>query len=157
MYKAIPDAGACTRWYLEHNGRDIEFLNVFAANDLESTVTIWRKLALAASTPDTTIALLNLRGDRIDRSLQFADTVEAALCADYYVLIGDFPESVLRRFERHVPSSRLVPMGRSQPAKIFDRIAELGQNKARVGGIGNIGGLGHEILDFVSRERGKNC
>ena len=77
MYKAIPDAGACTRWQLQHNGRDIEFLNVFAANDLESTVTIWRKLALAASTPDTTIALLNLRGDRIDRSLQFADTVEA--------------------------------------------------------------------------------
>jgi poly-gamma-glutamate synthase PgsB/CapB len=151
MYKAIPDAGACTRWHLEHNGRDIEFLNVFAANDLESTVTIWRKLALAASTPDTTIALLNLRGDRIDRSLQFADTVEAALCADYYVLVGDFPDSVLRRFERHVPSSRLVPMGRSQPAKIFDRIAELGQNKARVGGIGNIGGLGHEILEFVSR------
>ena len=34
MYTAIPDVGACTRWHLQHNGRPIEFLNVFAANDL---------------------------------------------------------------------------------------------------------------------------
>lgn len=157
MYKAIPDVGACTRWQIEHNGCDIEFLNVFAANDLESTVTVWRKLALGMSTSDTTIALLNLRGDRIDRSIQFAETIETGLHADYYVLVGDFPDSVLRRFERQVPASRLVSLGRVEPAKIFDRIAQLGKDKARVGGIGNIGGLGHEILEYVSRERGTAC
>jgi poly-gamma-glutamate synthase PgsB/CapB len=153
MYATIPDAGACTRWHLQHNGRSIEFLNVFAANDLESTVAIWHKLALQNAEPNTSVALLNLRGDRIDRSLQFAETIESGLHADYYVLVGDLPDSVLRRFQRQVPPERLVPMGRAEPETIFDRIAQLGENTARVGGIGNMGGLGHQILDFVSRGR----
>ena len=76
---------------------------------------------------------------------------------DCYRPVGDFPDSVLRRFERQVPASRLVSLGRVEPAKIFDLIAQLGKKKARVGGIGNIGGLGHEILEFVSRERGTAC
>jgi poly-gamma-glutamate synthase PgsB/CapB len=153
MHTVIPDAGACTRWHLQHKGRPIEFLNVFAANDLESTVAIWQKLALQNAAPDTSVALLNLRGDRVDRSLQFAEAVGTGLQADYYVLVGDLPESVLRRFQRQVPTEQLVPMGRAEPSMIFDRIAQLGGNIARVGGIGNMGGLGHEILEFISRER----
>jgi hypothetical protein len=118
---------------------------------------MWSKLALANAAPDTSVALLNLRGDRVDRSLQFAEAVGTGLRADYYVIVGDLPDSVLRRFQRHVPADRLVPMGRAAPQMIFDRIAELGENRARVGGIGNIGGLGHQILEFVSRERPATC
>ncbi|MBD3160663.1 MAG: poly-gamma-glutamate synthase PgsB, partial [Candidatus Eisenbacteria bacterium] len=84
MVKAIPDVGACTRWEITHQGRPIEFLNIFAANDLESTVTIWDKLALGTPNGKTTFALLNLRGDRVDRSIQFAETVENRIRADYY-------------------------------------------------------------------------
>jgi poly-gamma-glutamate synthase PgsB/CapB len=162
MHKSAPDPGACTRWHLSRQGREIEFMNVFAANDLESTIAIWQKLGYGTKLDDPTFALLNLRGDRLDRSLQFAEAVEDTIKADYYFLVGDIPNTVQRQFERHVPRERLKTLGRVAPGVIFDRIAELSPAKARVGGIGNIGGLGHEILtylsqDMVSQDGGTRC
>ncbi len=46
MYKAIPDVGACTCLATSPQGQVIEFVNIFAANDLESTITIWQRLGL---------------------------------------------------------------------------------------------------------------
>lgn len=149
MYKAIPDVGACTRWHLERSGRRIEFINIFAANDLESTITIWQKLKLGPGERETNVALINLRGDRIDRSLQYAEAVEIGIRADYYVLVGDYPDTVLRRFEKQTGKERLVPLGQISPPEMFQRIAGLGSGPVRIGGIGNIGGLGHKILEYV--------
>ncbi|MBU1699700.1 MAG: poly-gamma-glutamate synthase PgsB [Candidatus Eisenbacteria bacterium] len=151
MHKSTPDVGACTRWHLTRLGREIEFMNAFAANDLESTIAIWQKLGYSTKREDITFALLNLRGDRLDRSLQFAEAVEDTIRADYYFLVGDIPNAVQRQFERQVPRDRLKTLGRVTPSAIFDRIAELSPTRARVGGIGNIGGLGHEILAYVSQ------
>ena len=150
MYKVTPDVGACTRWNILHQGRSIEFLNIFAANDLESTISIWNRLGLGEEPSAITVALLNLRGDRLDRSLQFAEAVESGFSADYYMLVGDISSSVLRKFEGQIPAKRLVTLGKVRPAEIFDRVADLGERPARVGGIGNIGGLGHEILQYVA-------
>jgi poly-gamma-glutamate synthase PgsB/CapB len=157
MYRVTPDSGACTRWHLEHRGTPIEFQNIFAANDLESTISIWERLGLGEPEEGPTIALLNLRGDRIDRSIQFAEAVEARLKADYYVVVGEISNSVRRRFERQVPPGQLLALGRVRPVEIFDRLAEIGRPRARVGGVGNIGGLGHEILAFLSQSRETRC
>lgn len=153
MHRVVPDPGACTLFDLEHRGVSIEFANIFAANDIESTIAIWRRLGFGPAGDRPTFALLNLRGDRIARSLEFAGAVEARLLADYYVLVGDFTERVRRRFEQAVPGGRLLALGRARPLEVFDRIADLGEPRARVGGVGNIGGLGHEILDFAARAR----
>jgi gamma-polyglutamate synthase len=155
MYRAMPDVGACVRWDLDHHGVAIEFHNIFAANDLESTVTIWHKLGLRATGPEepwTSVALFNLRSDRIDRSRQFAEAVEKTIIADHYVLIGGVPLSVQRKFEAVVPSGRLWVLGDGPVEGIFDRIASLGKPRARIGGAGNIGGIGHKVLEFVSRD-----
>lgn len=157
MYKAIPDIGACTFWHLPHKGRVIEFINIFAANDLESTITIWQRLGLGNPGEEPTFALINLRADRVDRSLQYAEAVEVGLRADTYVLIGGIPDSVQRRFEKVVPPGRLVVIGEAKPAEVFDRIADLVTARARVGGIGNIGGIGHDILAYVTKHGGTSC
>ncbi|MBD3334425.1 MAG: poly-gamma-glutamate synthase PgsB [Candidatus Eisenbacteria bacterium] len=157
MYKATPDVGACTRWRLQRNGAQIEFLNAFAANDLESTIALWDRLGLGSEQADPTFVLLNLRGDRLDRSLQFAEVLDNKIRADYYFLVGDLSNIVLRRFERSVPRERLMAMGRAEPGEIFDAIAKLSPEKSRVGGIGNIGGLGHEILAYVAGSGGSAC
>ena len=157
MHKAMPDIGACTFWKIIQKGREIEFANVFAANDLESTITIWQKLGLGSPGEDPSFALLNLRGDRIDRSLLFAESVEVGLKADYYVLIGDIPEIVQRRFERQIPRGRLLYLGNASPEKIFDRIADMTTTRARVGGVGNIGGLGHQILAYAVKGGSSEC
>ena len=100
MYKAIPDIGACTFWQLPHRGRVIEFVNIFAANDLESTITIWQRLGLGNP------------GRRADlRPHQFARRPHRSFAPvrrgggdrpsrRHYVLIGGIPESVQRRFEK---------------------------------------------------------
>jgi poly-gamma-glutamate synthase PgsB/CapB len=157
MYKAMPDIGACTFWKIMQKGREIEFVNVFAANDLESTITIWKRLGLAEPGGDTSFALLNLRGDRIDRSLQFAEAVEVSLRADYYVLVGDIPDIVQRRFEKQIPHGRLIYMGQAPPERVFDRIADMTTTRARVGGVGNIGGLGHQILAYAVKGGSSEC
>ena len=162
MYKANPDVGACTRRSFIHRGREIEFANIFAANDLESTITVWQKLQFGQPGPRPSVALLNLRGDRIDRSLQYAAALETGLRADYYVLIGGIPDTVLRRFESQIPAGRLFALGQASPQEVFDLIADLpsaapGAEGVRVGGIGNIGGLGHLIMAFVTEAGGRAC
>jgi poly-gamma-glutamate synthase PgsB/CapB len=157
MVGSIPDVGACTNSKIQQKGRVIEFMNAFAANDLESTIEIWNKLGLEAGGSDPLFALLNLRGDRVHRSLQFAGALENEIRADYYVLVGDIPMRVKKTFQRRVPSPRLLALGQSEPSDIFDRIATLCESKARVAGIGNIGGLGHQILDYVRQEGSPPC
>jgi len=158
MYRVTPDPGACVRWVVDHGGRRVEFHNIFAANDLESTVTIWYRLGLGESGEGPSVALLNLRADRIDRSLQFAEAVEASLRADHYVIVGEYSARVARRFETRIPRERCSLLGRVTPARVFDRLAEIGGDEGvRVGGVGNIGGLGHEILRFAERWGGDSC
>lgn len=154
MYRATPDPGACTRHRFTRGEVRIEFINIFAANDLESTITIWNRLGFGPGGPSPSVALLNLRGDRIDRSLQFAEAVEEALAADHYVIIGDVPPRIYRRFVQHVPADRLHILGQTEPDVVFDRIAGLGESSIRVGGVGNIGGPGHGILRFVNEQGG---
>ncbi len=161
MYKANPDVGACTTQRFTHRGCEIEFLNIFAANDLESTITVWQKLRLGTPGTGPIVALLNLRGDRIDRSLQYAAAIETALRADFYVLVGGIPDTVRRRFESLVPAERIFSLGQASPQEVFDCIANLlpdgSRGAIRVGGIGNIGGQGHKILAFVTEAGGRSC
>ncbi len=153
MQHVAPDVGACTLTTIEHRGLPIEFANIFAANDLESTVAVWKRLGLDPRAGEPSIAVVNLRGDRVARSLEFATAVETRLRADYYLLVGDFPARVRRRFAEQVPAERLFALGRVAPVEVFDRIAALGAKRARVGGVGNIGGMGHDILAFVAGAR----
>ncbi|MBM3321300.1 MAG: poly-gamma-glutamate synthase PgsB [Candidatus Eisenbacteria bacterium] len=157
MYRVIPDPGACTSWTIEHAGRTIEFHNIFAANDLESTASVWKRLGLDRSGDGPTVALLNLRADRVDRSVQFAEAVEQLIRADHYAIVGDTSDRVLRRYARRVPAERLHALGKMSPGEVFDRLAAIGEGTLRVGAIGNIGGIGHEILQYVYQRRREAC
>ena len=157
MYRVIPDPGACTRWEIVHGGTPIEVHNIFAANDPESPAATWERAGLHETGPRPTVALLNLRGDRTDRSLQFAEAIEARIRADHYLVVGDARGRVLRRFRRKVPEGRLSILGKATPARVFDRLAEIAGAGVRVGGSGNIGGIGHEILRFVEKWGGSSC
>lgn len=153
MHKAEPDVGVCSCWEFQMSGCRVEFHNVFAANDMESTLKIWEKLGLDWTSDEgegATVALLNLRADRIDRSLAFAEAVERVLRADHYLLVGKINDGVMRRFQQQVPPGRLLAMGDSDPGAVFERLSSLGHRRVRVGGVGNIGGAGHEILQYVA-------
>jgi len=150
MYGVAPDPGACTRSRFDFCEARCLFYNILAANDLESTIALWNRVGLEPGGEEPSIALLNLRGDRIDRSLRFADELEKGLKADYYMLVGDISPRVQRRYDRRLPAGKLITLGRARPEEMFEQIALLGGGRFRVGGVGNIGGLGHDILRFVS-------
>lgn len=153
MYKAEPDVGVCSRWEFALQGCEVEFHNVFAANDMESTLKIWEKLGLdwtSREGQEATVALLNLRADRIDRSLAFAEAVERALRADHYLLVGKISDGVLRRFQQKIPAERLLTLGEAPPEQVFGSLCRLGRQRIRVGGVGNIGGPGHDILRYAA-------
>lgn len=157
MYRVTPDPGACMSWKFDHAGRRIEFHSIFAANDLESTAAVWKRLGLETGSGGATVALLNLRADRVDRSVQFSEAVDHLFHADHYVLVGDTSDRIVRRFLRRIPSGRLHPLAKPAPGEVFDRIASLGEGGVRVGAVGNIGGIGHDILQFVHKRGGVSC
>ena len=55
--------------------------------------------------------------------------------------------------EKLIPAERLSVLGQASPDEILRHVAAVGKPRARVGGIGNFGGTGREILRFLA-ERG---
>ncbi len=157
MYRVIPDSGACTRRLLKHRDVVIEFNNIFAANDVESTIRVWHRLGLGEPGEGPTVALINVRHDRLARSLHFAEVLGEGLAADHYVLAGDVGGRVRARFEKSAPAGRLRVLAGATPEQVLDVIAGFGGERVRVGGVGNIGGFGHRFLQELESKEEIRC
>ncbi len=153
MQGAQPDPGALTIVPTELRGQRVTFVNGFAANDPESTEMVW-ELALARSpSARRRVALVNCRGDRPERSQQLGQAVARWTRADSYVVIGTgtsfFTSAAeragLSRGELHVAEHEDVPT-------ILTRLAQLAGENALVVGLGNIGGVGFELVAALSAE-----
>ena len=152
MRRARPDLGALTRQRLREEGKEIEFINAFAANDPVSYLRIWERLDLGARA-DEVILLVNVRGDRQRRSRDLAPLCSRELAAPRIVLIGEqtyvFAE-LLRR--QGLPARSVTDLGGRRAPEIWERLVELAGPRATVVGIGNIAGVGRELLALL-RER----
>lgn len=154
MQSATPDPGALRRFRIEVGGRSVEFVNAFAANDPDSTLLIWRRLGLETPRPGVArIVLANCRPDRVQRSAQIAELVAMRLHADHVVLSGDGTDLVAYLAARHgLPPERLHNLGQRGAESVYEHVLGLVRDQAVVVGIGNIVGLGEEIvLHFRNR------
>ncbi|MBT4294750.1 MAG: poly-gamma-glutamate synthase PgsB, partial [Candidatus Marinimicrobia bacterium] len=76
MRKAQPDPGALRIWDLEVDGRHFSLVNAFAANDPQSTKTIWNMIKEHPSLDhEHTCAFLNTRSDRVSRTSQLLELI----------------------------------------------------------------------------------
>ena len=154
MQTATPDPGALRRHVVQVGHKQVEFVNAFAANDPDSTCLIWERLGLDRAVPGTRrIVLANLRGDRIHRSHQMAELVATRLAADHVVLSGQGTALVaFEAVQMGLPPEQLSDLG-GQPAEhVYEKVLELVDDRGVVVGIGNIVGLGEEIvLHFKNR------
>jgi poly-gamma-glutamate synthase PgsB/CapB len=148
-----PDVGALTRWRRRERGKEIEFINAFAANDPISYLRIWDHLDLAARAAEI-VLLLNVRGDRQRRSQDLAPLCGRELQASHYVLIGTetfIVHEMLRR--QGLPAASVTNLGGRSAAEIWERVVELAGPRCLAVGIGNIGGVGRDLLELlVARE-----
>lgn len=149
MWQVRPDAGALTFHTVEFFGRQIHFVNGFAANDPESTEQIWR-MALARH-PDATrrVAIFNCRADRAERSAQLGAAFPGWPAADAVVLIGTGTYIFAKAAEEQGYDMARVVFAEDQTvAQIFETIvARLGRH-GLVMGLGNIGGPGLELVHY---------
>lgn len=154
MYEARPDPGALQRYTVRTGMKTVTFVNAFAANDPDSTFLIWRRLGLERKEPGVRrIVLANCRDDRLQRSGQIAEFIATRVDADHAVLTGLGTELVAFRAVQHgLSRERISDLGSRNAEEVYERVLDLVEDRAIVVGIGNIVGLGEDIvLHFKNR------
>ncbi len=149
MRQVKPDIGALMPYRWREGDTDIEFVNLFAANDPESTAFVWEHLGLPAH-EDEAIAMVNIRGDRMRRSKDLAPLFGGRIRAAYYLIIGEETDvfaEILRR--QGVPAAKLVTVSGRNAQAVLAKVLELSGPRVRLVGLGNIGGVGVDLLDIV--------
>ena len=154
MQHATPDRGVLRRYTVRSGEKQVTFVNAFAANDPDSTLLIWSRLGLDHPQPGVRrIVLANCRDDRLQRSGQIAGLIATGLKADHAVLTGLGTELVAFRAVRQgFPREHLSDLGGLDAERVYERVLDLVEDRGTVVGIGNIVGLGAEIvLHFKNR------
>ena len=163
MIKAKPDLGGLKvlRARLGIPPAAWHLVSAFAANEPESTRLALDKLR--EMVPDFGLkrtAVLNLRQDRGDRTLQWLEALKNGFFAgfDVIAIVGTPSVAALRRKVRLIekdsciPAGRVVVLSESSPERITGVLAT-GADTARGGlivGVGNMGGLGRGLMEYWS-------
>jgi gamma-polyglutamate synthase len=151
MYKAKRDTGAMSEYKISFFGRDILFINGFAANDPESTELIWRMSLKSHENYDKKIMVISSRADRPDRSKQLGQAIATWPRADNYVLMGSGVYALFRTaIACGIDSSKFVYAEGIKVEEIFEEIVGLSKKSSMVMGIGNIVGPGLELVNYFS-------
>ena len=151
MWKGRPDPGAMTACSLDFFGRQINFVNGFAANDPESTQRIWTMANERFPDVEKRIVIVNCRADRPDRSQQLGRAIADWCPADHYVLIGSGTFVFVRAAIRNsVDPLKLALMEGRRVEDIFETIVDFSDRKSLVMGMANIGGLGLDVARYFS-------
>jgi len=151
MYKAVPDAGALRRFRVDAFQKELFFYNAFAANDPDSTFMVWKKIRDEIGFDGTRIVLLNTRQDRLDRAKQLAEMSARKLGGeiDYLMLIGQSTEVVEAMTVGYgLPKNKLINLGYTTPAKVYEKILSLTDRISTTVAIGNMGGMGAETAEY---------
>jgi gamma-polyglutamate synthase len=149
MQQAIADPGVLRRYKIETQGKSIEFVNAFAANDPDSYKIIWEMLRIHREPDKKLIVLLNSRKDRIQRSEQMGEFIATELDADYFMISGEMTHAIVARAAScGLPHDKIENLGGKSLDTIFGRILNLTEKKALVFGIGNIVGFGEQIVNY---------
>jgi poly-gamma-glutamate synthase PgsB/CapB len=134
-------------------------VSAFAANDPESSRLALAKLrGLTHSFPGKRRAVLNLRDDRGDRTLQWLAALKDGFFNEFnrVVLVGSPAVAALRRRARRIgkkarmPANHISVMGERSPEKITAAMAV--ESGSALGGViiglGNMGGLGRGLVEY---------
>lgn len=150
MQLAHPDPGALTIERIQMGRESFTVVNGFAANDPESTEKVWELAVERAGAGRTTIALINCRADRADRSQQLGSAVVGWTAADYYVVTGTGTQFfVTAAAQAGLDASRVVVAEGEKADILAQRLGHLSGGAGLVVGVGNIGGVGLELLDHL--------
>ncbi len=154
MIDLEPEAGAMQVLHINYFERDMLFVNAFAANDPESTGSIWENMLSSHApsdeeNPRKRIALINCRADRPHRSQQMAEAAAAWSPADKYILMGTGTLLFVRTALKHgIAPDKLLVLESAAATDIVEYLLEQSGKRAVIVGMCNIHGGGEEIARF---------
>lgn len=144
MRNGRADPGALTFHEVDFFGRAIVFANAFAANDPVSSEQIWN-LCLERFPEHRPLCVVNCRADRADRSRQLGEAIPSWAKIGPIMAVGTGTE-FLRRALGDYDSERVQTVESEDPREVFECIVEAVGRKTLVVGLGNIGGVGLELV-----------
>ena len=154
MWLAAPDMGALAEWHCHVAGKQLWLVNGFAANDPQSSEEIWNLMRRRFPNAERRIALFNCRADRPERTWRLGRACASWQPADHYVIVGGGVHHFARAAGEAGLDMRRVVLPRVRNAEeIFDAVLQLADGATLVVGLGNIGGLGLELVQLF-RSRG---
>jgi poly-gamma-glutamate synthase PgsB/CapB len=142
------DIGRLRIWKYKMSDKSVFLVNAFAANDPDSTMMIYNKVARALSAPPSSFSgLLNLRHDRADRTVQWIEALKGGASSHFKNIyaIGGHSHALRRKMK----SVTVLP--HSDLKGLTDAVVEKMENGDILFGFGNIGGLGHDLIDYWQR------
>lgn len=143
MYTTNPDPGVSMVYTINFNGKKTTLINALAANDPESTYSIWQ--SFDKNFPEINL-LINSRKDRIFRSLQFAQFIKN-FNADHYILTGSGAHVLARNLHIITRKNRILNLGEKKPEQVFDEISKCVANRSLIFSMGNAVGYGEKLLE----------
>jgi len=154
MAAAQPDFGSLKVWATERSGRAWHLASAFAANEPESTARVLEMMRRRPGLPSRSIALLNLRSDRGDRTRQWLAAIRTGFFDgfDHLVFIGSHAPAFSRKSAAWFGTkARVAAIAGHDPARIMDRVFALIPEGGLVVGTGNMGGPGKALVGYWSR------
>jgi poly-gamma-glutamate synthase PgsB/CapB len=153
MWSANPDPGAMTKTMFCVQGKQFCFVNVFAANDPLSTGQIWASLREEFADYETKTLLMNCRVDRKDRSRQIAEAALTWPEPDCHMAIGTGIDVYCQILNGKQTTQVIEAEGWDCEAIINTLAAQSNQSKHLIVGVGNIKGIGFQLVDYVYQLR----
>ena len=157
MAKVQPDFGSLKVWSADLGSPPYRyrwhFVSIFAANDPKSSRHVLDKLKEKMSlNKEKMVALLNLRRDRGDRTLQWFEALKEGTFPEFQriFLIGDHTHALKRRLKPRSNAELFVLKGQS-PESVLEKISGIVRGEAVLVGMGNMGGFGKELVDYWER------
>jgi poly-gamma-glutamate synthase PgsB/CapB len=159
ILKAKPDPGALSIYQLKMENKLLWFVNAFAANDRESIMLIWNKVNQLLPKDlinSPKIAMVNNRGDRVTRTIQFAKILSRDIVVNYIFLAGPTsPISYRKLIQNGYPSKQIkIVKDKVKIKQTVEQIFQLIKKEGVVYGLGNTRGLGLAIIEYL-KEKGE--
>jgi hypothetical protein len=124
-------------------------VNAFAVNDPESTALVHGRVMRALGATDgTCVGFMNLRADRGDRTVQWAEALAQGELARFKQLYlhGLHATALKRRLARSHGSTPIKVLRGRDPADVMRTIGAETDEGDVVFGFGNIGGMGEQVV-----------
>ncbi|MEA1964689.1 MAG: poly-gamma-glutamate synthase PgsB [Candidatus Aerophobetes bacterium] len=153
MLKAKPDPGVLRIYKLLKDGKNIYFINAFAANDASSALLIWDRIKKMEDINKLPIiGIINNREDRPFRAVRFGHILARKIIASKILLVGPLSKLTERALLKlKVQPKSIIDLGREKDVeKVLQIALKFTDSRAILMGFGNTKGMGQRFIEYFS-------